>query len=95
MVFDDKAEKILYNQKRFGEIPKRLKGLAWKASRRVTLREGSNPSFSAMKWIFVKKWPEKPLFFCFGEILIQFLIPFALCFPQFDCCPSGFDWNSR
>lgn len=54
MVFDDKAEKILYNQKRFGEIPKRLKGLAWKASRRVTLREGSNPSFSAMKWIFVK-----------------------------------------
>lgn len=32
-----------------GEIPKWLKGLAWKASRRVTACEGSNPSFSARK----------------------------------------------
>ncbi len=30
-----------------GEIPKRLKGRAWKARRHLTVCEGSNPSFSA------------------------------------------------
>ena len=31
----------------YGEVPKRLKGLASNTSRSVTRREGSNPSFSA------------------------------------------------
>ena len=35
-----------------GEIPKRLKGRAWKARRSVTGREGSNPSFSAMRSLY-------------------------------------------
>ena len=33
----------------FGEVPKRLKGLASNTSRSVTRREGSNPSFSVEK----------------------------------------------
>lgn len=32
-----------------GELPKWLKGRAWKARRLVTGREGSNPSFSAIQ----------------------------------------------
>lgn len=34
--------------KHAGEIPKWLKGQAWKACRLVTGCEGSNPSFSAI-----------------------------------------------
>ena len=39
-----------------GEVPKWLKGLAWKASRSVTRHEGSNPSFSVkyIKRTYVK-----------------------------------------
>ena len=47
--------KFCYNQI-YGEIPKWLKGQAWKACRSLTGREGSNPSFSAiqekLKFIF-------------------------------------------